>query len=157
MAENKTFYDIVKQYKGGLTLIMPSYDSTLPNKTVTIPYNVDRVRVPATFALGIYVDGALQQMYEQGYFKIEPEAAFKAEIAKVFAPVEDFAKIETDPQILEALKKGNRVKIKTLVEASEVNRENVLEIARVNKGDIPTSMIQYIEELFGVELTVDGE
>ena len=159
MSENVQtgFYDIVKLCQGGLVLNLPAYDSSSIDKRVEIPYNISKVRVPRQFALGIFVNGTLQKMYEEGYFKVEPVAAFEKEIATIFAPVDNKKKVANDTEIVDALKKNNRITVKKYVEESEVNRNNLILLARKNIGDLSTSMIKDLEQMLGVELMVENE
>lgn len=157
MTEQAVFYDIVKTCPGGLCLDLPAHDSTAPNRKVNIPHNVQKVRVPRTFALGIFIDGTLQRMYEQGYFRVEPAKQFEAEVASLFFPVEDKKPIIDEKQALELLTKGNRVKVRELIENSEVARMTFLTVAQDHMGDIPSSMISDLEKMLGTELQVVNE
>jgi hypothetical protein len=151
------FYEIVKLYKGGLSLDMPAFDVSVNNRKVTIPWDVKKVRIPRVFALGIYTDGTLQKMYEEGYFKIEPAAEFEKEVAAIFFPVENKPNVVEESVILEYLQKGNRAAIKKLIEGNDVNKDNVIFIARENIDTIPTSMVRDLERILSVELIIENE
>ena len=159
MSENVQtgFYDIVKLCKGSLVLNLPAYDSSSIDRRVEIPYGVSKIRVPSKYALGVFVNGTLQKMYEEGYFKVEPVAAFEKEAANIFAPIDNKKKVVVEEDILNALRKNNRVLIKKFIEESEVNRNNLIVLARENIGDLSTSMIKDLETMLGVELTVENE
>lgn len=157
--DNKTtgFYDIVKLCKGGLVLNLPAFDASVPNKVVDIAWNVQKVRVPRALALGIFTDGTLEQMYKQGYFKVEPVVQFEKEVAEIFFPVEDKVTIIPDEDIVAALTKGNRSVIKKIVEDGGVNKDKVIILARENIDNISTSMIRDLEKILQVELVVENE
>lgn len=157
MTEQAVFYDIVRVRPGTLVLNLPSYDSTAQNRKVVIPYNVEKVRVPRMYALGIFVDGTLEQMYKEGSFRVEPSKQFEEEVAAIFFPVENKANVLPQDKVLELLTKGNRVRIKELAAESDVNRTIILTVAREHIGEIPSSMIADLEKMFGVELTVENE
>ena len=150
-------YEIIKNTKGGLTLTIPSYDSSVGDRVFDIPYNQKSVRVPRVYALGIFVNPTLQRMYEQGYFSVEPRKEFEADVAELNASTERPVKVVDDSTIVEALKRGNRVKIKEIMSQGVVNKDKVIILARENIGDISMSMIEFLEKLLGVELKVDGE
>jgi len=151
------FYDIVKLCKGGLTLDMPAYDASSNNRVVHIDWNVKQVRVPRQFALGIFTNGTLTKMYEEGYFKIEPAAQFAKEVESIYYPVEDKIEIIDDAIILNALTKGDRVQIKQIIASGEVNKQKVVVLARENIANISTSMVRDIEKILSVELVVENE
>ena len=151
------FYDIVKLCKGGLTLDMPAYDASSNNRVVHIDWNVKQVRVPRQFALGIFTNGTLTKMYEEGYFKIEPAAQFAKEVEAIYYPVEDKIEIIDDAIILNALTKGDRVQIKQIIASGEVNKQKVVVLARENIANISTSMVRDIEKILSVELVVENE
>lgn len=151
------FYDIVKLCKGGLTLDMPAYDASSNNRVVHIDWNVKQVRVPRQFALGIFTNGTLTKMYEEGYFKIEPAAQFAKEVEAIYYPVEDKIEIIDDATILNALTKGDRVKIKQIIASGEVNKQKVVVLARENIANISTSMVRDIEKILSVELIIENE
>ena len=151
------FYDIVKHCKGGLTLELPAFDASSNNRIVRIDWNVSKVRVPRQFALGIFTDGTLTRLYEQGYFSVEPAAQFNKEVEAIYYPVEERVEIIEDAAIMQALTKGDRVKIKTIISSGEVNRQKVMMLARENIGSISTSMVRDLEKILSVELTVENE
>ena len=156
MAEQLNFYDIVKIAKGTLSLVLPSYDMTAPERIVTIPYNGKQVRVPRTFALGIFTNPTLETMYKKGYFKVEPADKFEAEVAEIFYPIEDKVKIVSEEEIIKMLQQGNRIGIKKLLEESSANRDNVIILAKEHLGEIPMSMITDLDKILGVELQVEN-
>ena len=49
------------------------------------------------------------------------------------------------------------MKVKEIADQGGVNRDKLIVLARENIGDIPTSMIKYLEELLKVELQVENE
>lgn len=157
MAEQAVFYDIVKTCPGGLNLDLPAYDSTAPNRKINIPFNIQKVRVPRVFALGIFVDGTLERMYKKGYFRVEPAKQFEAEVAALFFPVEDKEPVISEKDALDLLVKGNRVRIRELVESNEVARMTILAVAQEHIGDISSSMIADLEKMLGTELQVADE
>ena len=151
------FYEIVKLYKGGLSLDMPAFDVSVNNRKVVIPWDVKKVRIPRVFALGIYTDGTLQRMYEEGYFKVEPAAEFQKEVAEIFAPVENKPNIVEESIVLDYLLKGNRAAVRKLIEQNDVNKENVILLARENIDRISTSMVRDLEKILSVELIIENE
>ena len=160
MTDNKQpvgFYDLVKNCRGGLVLNLPAFDSSSINRRVEFQWNVDKIRVPRTYALGIFVDGTLEKMYKEGMFRVEPATQFEKEVSEIFFPVENKADVIGADQIKDYLLKGNRAKIKELVTTNEVAKDNIIIIARENIGDLSTSMIKDLEKLLGVELVVEDE
>ena len=157
MNTTPSFYEIVKLCKGGLTLNMPAFDASTQNRVVSIDWNVQKIRVPRQYALGIFVDGTLQKMYENGYFTVEPAAVFQKEVAEIFYPVENKVNVASDDEIMRALTKGDRVAVKKIVESGVVNKDKVIVLARENIGSLSTSMIRDLEKYLSVELIVDGE
>lgn len=156
MTEQLNFYDIIKKCKGGLSLIMPSYDMTTPTRTVIIPHNIKKVRVPRTFALGIFTDPTLEKMYKEGKFIIEPSKTFEAEVAEIFFPIENKVEAVEEETILTMLKNGNRKGIRELIQGSDVNRDNVVIIAREHVQDLSLSMIEDLNKILGTELQVEN-
>ena len=155
MAEKTNFYDLIKTTAGSLGLILPAYDLSSQPRIVDIPHNVKKVRIPRTFALGIFTDATLERMYKEGRFKIEPEKAFEAEVAEIFFPVEDKINVVAEEEIIKMLKTGNRVGIKKLLAEDSVNRDNVIVLARDNINDISISMVEDLNKILGVELQVE--
>lgn len=160
MAENiqvTGFYDLIKNCRGGLILNLPAFDSSAINRRVEFNYNVDKIRVPRIYALGIFIDSTLEQMYKSGMFRIEPAELFEKEISKIFSPIEDKIEVINTNEIKNYLLKGNRAKIKELITTNEVAKDNIIIIARENIGDLSTSMIRDLENMLGVELVVENE
>lgn len=156
MAEKLNYYDLVKNTKGGLSLIMPSFDMSTPERIVIVPYDVKKVRIPRAYALGIFTNGTLEQMYKEGKFRIEPVKQFEEEVAEVFFPVEDKVEVLPEEEIVRMLKQGNRIGIKKALEGGTTDRDNVIILARENIGDISMSMIEDMNAFLGVELQIDN-
>ena len=157
MAENIGFYDIIKKTKGSLTLHLPAYDLTSQPRRVHIPHNSTKVRIPRTFALGIFTDSTLEDMYKEGRFVIEPVKQFETEVGEIFYPVENKKVIPADEEIVKMLKQGNRVGIKKIIEENPGCRDNILILTRANLGEIPSSMLKDLSALFGTELEIEDE
>ena len=157
MAENIGFYDIIKKTKASLTLNLPAYDMTSQPRRVHIPHNGTKVRVPRTFALGIFTDPTLEKAYKGGKFIVEPAKQFEAEVAEIFYPVENKKTMLADEEIVKMLKQGNRVGIKKAIEENPACRDNILILTRANIGEIPSSMVKDLSNLFGTELEIEDE
>ena len=157
MAENIGFYDIIKKVKGGLGLNLPAYDMTSQPRFVEIPHNGKKVRVPRTFALGIFTDPTLERMYKNGEFTVEPAKQFEAEVAEIFYPVTDKVEMIADEEIVKMLKQGNRLGIKKALEENPACRDNIVILTRENIGDIPSSMVKDLSTMFQVELEIEDE
>lgn len=150
-------YDIVKKVKGGLALDLPAFDSSVQNMLVEIPHNVQKKRVNRVHALGIFTDGTLERMYREGYFTVEPVAAFEEDVASVFYPIEDKVVLPTDEELLLMLIKGNRKAVRTLIEEKgAAARQQVVLTAQEHIDDIPTSMISDLEKILGTELIIEA-
>lgn len=157
MAENIGFYDIVKKCQGSLVLTLPAYDMTSQPRRVQIPYNSSKIRIPRTFALGIFTDPTLERMYKEGKFVVEPVKQFEAEVAEVFYPVENKAPVVSDEDVVKMLKQGNRMGIKKILDNNPASRDSILILARDNIGDIPNSMVKDLNTIFGIEIEVEDE
>lgn len=151
------FYDLIKNCKGGLVLNLPAFDSSSINRRVEFKWNVDKIRVPRVYALGIFVDGTLERMYKEGMFRVEPANIFEKEVAEIFFPVENKAEVINTEKLKEYLLKGNRTKIKELITNNPVARDNIILLVRENIGDLSTSMIKDLEKILDVELVVEDE
>ena len=155
MAEPLNFYDIVKTCRGNLCMTLPAYDLTAPAREVYIPHNVTKVRVPRTFALGIFTNPTLEKMYKQGYFKVEPVKQFEAEVAEVFFPVEEKVEAISEEEMITMLRQGNRKAVKELVTGNDVNRDNLIMLAREHLDELPVSMVNDLNKILGVELQIE--
>lgn len=151
------FYDLIKNCKGGLVLNLPAFDSSSINRRVEFKWNVDKIRVPRVYALGIFVDGTLERMYKEGMFRVEPANIFEKEVAEIFFPVENKAEVIDTEKLKDYLLKGNRTKIKELITNNPVARDNIILLVRENIGDLSTSMIKDLEKILDVELVVEDE
>lgn len=155
MAEQLNYYDIVKTCKGNLSLVLPAFDLSSQPRAVYIPHNIQKVRIPRVFALGVFTDNTLEKMYKEGYFKIEPAKQFEAEVAEIFYPVENKVSAITDAEILTMLKQGNRKAIRELIDGNDVNRDNTTILAREHIDELPVSMVKDLNVILGVELEVE--
>lgn len=154
MSEQRNYYDIVKLIDGSLVLDLPAYDTSVNNKIIRFEHDTKVIKVSETHALGVITDPILERMYKGGYFKIEPEAAFLAQVEKKFYPVEA-PKAATTEQILNYLKRNNRKAIKDLVAESTVGAENVVSVATAHVDELTQSTIKFLNELLEIELVIE--
>lgn len=133
---------------------IPAYDNSVNEKILRFAHNTISLKVSPVHALGIITDPNLERMYKQGYFKVEPEKEFKAEVEKVFYPVETAVIFDRD-SILTFMLKNNRKALKDLIVENPVNRENVIDVARENIENLSQSTIKFLNELLKVELVIE--
>ena len=156
--ENKPiFYDIVKKYRGGLVLRLPAYDSSVQDRVINFKHNVEKIRVPRIYALGIYIDNTLLRMYQEGYFSIEPADVFLEDSKEINSIDIEPVKIYSKDEILKQLKSNNRVFVKNILKENDVNRENIITIVRENIDTLPSSLIKDLEKILAVKLTIEED
>lgn len=156
MENKQAFYDIVKQYRGGLALTLPAFDSSVNSRRIDFKYNTNVIRVPRVYALGIFTDSSLVDMYENGYFTVEPNNIFMEDLKEILYQEVEVKKVYDTKTLRDKLIQGDRVFVRECIKDS-VNRENLIIAAKENIGSISGSMIKDLEEMLKVELTVENE
>lgn len=129
-------------------------------RRIYLTKNNPKVALPEDWALGVFQDEGVYTMYKNGYFTFDDnESIAKAayENGVYFDDKLDFepASIDRDKIILEALHKGNRTEILSLVD--KYGNGLVQDVAIANLGDLSQAVIKMLENILKVQLVVDGE
>lgn len=147
-------FTIVKNIKGNLALRMPSHNYSSQDISFIIKDKVKSRPIPATYALGIFIDPVLETMYKKGYFSIEPEAEFRNLSAKNFYVIES-KKQYSGKEITECLLSQNIEKINKIIESGNFAKKQVLINAKEIIDQLNNNTINFLEEKYQVELTIE--
>lgn len=117
--------------------------------------------LPVDYALGIFIDNAAYDMYKKGIFTFSPESA-NEELVKLafengayFDDKLDFTpKTDHQKDILNILQSGDRARINKAVE--EFGKDLVKDVAIVNREKLSMNVVQMLENIFKIQLTMDG-
>lgn len=119
-----------------------------------------KVALPEDWALGIFQDEGIYEMYRKGYFTFDDndgivKAAFEAGV--YFGETLDFEPSNENrvKEILAVLKEGNRSKILDAIEKYDAS--TVQDVAIANLGDLSQAVVKMLENILKVQLVVDGE
>ena len=116
--------------------------------------------LPLDWALGIFLNDGVYSLYSKGAFTCDNnnglvEAAYEAGV--YFDDKLDFTPAETDytDKIAAILKKGDRSAIMNAVK--EYGNDRVKAVAIANAPVLTHGVIQMLENIFRIQLTLDGE
>lgn len=159
MSEIKN-YRIIKTIPGTVLFdIHPVSNPSLTRRIVLNKKNPQQI-LPQDWALGIFADSGVYSLYRKGAFTFDDNdsivtKAFEAGV--YFDEKLDFTPAKPDQEsfIFEILKSGNREKImKTIQDKGE---DVVKQVAIANAGELTQIVIRMLENIFKIQLTVDGE
>ena len=116
--------------------------------------------VPQDWALGIFWNDGIYNLFKKGYITVSDteeltKAAYDAGV--YFDEHLDFVPTKEDyaTDILAVLQTGNREKITNLIQ--EQGKEKVFAIVTAHKDTLNYNVIRMLENMFNIQLTVDGE
>lgn len=159
MSEMKVF-KIKKTVPGDVLFVVHPLSNMQLSRTV---YLTDRNPVqvlPLDWALGIFIDNGNYNMYKEGYFTFEDnQAAVQAayEAGAYFDDKLDFTPVKENHEeiILTVLKAGNRANIEAAIKKHGV--EQVRNVAIVHANELSVGVVKMLENIFHVQLVVDGD
>lgn len=159
MSDIKVF-KIKKTVPGDILFVLHPLSNTQLSRTI---YLTDRNPVqvlPEDWALGIFMDNGIYNMYKTGYFTFEDnKAAVKAayEAGAYFDEVLDFEPVSENHEevILGILKSGNRANI--VDSMKKYGDESVRNVAIMHVNDLTAGVVKMLEGIFHVQLIVDGD
>ena len=145
-------FRIEKNISGGLSLSLPSHNGMLPNKTVIMPHSQTFAIVSKTHALGIYLDPAHTEMYEQGYFKVLPEKEFLKAVEEELGIQTKFSLPLTNKEIEGAIRSQNRKQLNAWLD--KYGQKFAIKFADIFNAELeensPSSFRTYVAETFGI-------
>lgn len=128
-------------------------------KQIYLTNRLPQQSLPEDWALGIFANDALYNMYKQGYFTFDDNDALvkAAQVNGVyFDEVLDFtpASEKDIDNIYNILKKGNRPEIMAAMD--KYGQEKVKNVAISKHDSLPLGVVNVLEGIFGIQLTLDG-
>lgn len=159
MPEAKKQFILMKTSPNDVLFTLRSVENPQLTRLVHLTAKKPQQPLPLEWALSVIADQTLYGMYKKGYFAFDDndalaEAAYEA--GYWFDKKFDFkpAKKEDDDLIFSILKVGNRTKIEEAIKT--YGKERVKDVAISRAKELTQNVIQVLEKMFGVQLTVDG-
>lgn len=161
MSETNTIkvYKMKKVIPGDLLIILHPLSNPMISREVFLTDRNPNQMLPLDWALGVFMDNGIYNMYKNGIFTFENnEALVKAayEAGAYFDEALDFVPVKEDNSkiIFEILSSGNRAKIIKAID--DYGKESVLAVAVDKVESLSTGVVQLLESILKVQLTIDG-
>ena len=161
MSETNTIkvYKMKKVIPGDLLIILHPLSNPMISREVFLTDRNPNQMLPLDWALGVFMDNGIYNMYKNGMFTFENnEALVKAayEAGAYFDEALDFVPVKEDNSkiIFEILSSGNRAKIIKAID--DYGKESVLAVAVDKVESLSTGVVQLLESILKVQLTMDG-
>lgn len=161
MSETNTIkvYKMKKVIPGDLLIILHPLSNPMISREVFLTDRNPNQMLPLDWALGVFMDNGIYNMYKNGIFTFENnEALVKAayEAGAYFDETLDFVPVKEDNSkiIFEILSSGNRAKIIKAID--DYGKESVLAVAVDKVESLSTGVVQLLESILKVQLTMDG-
>ena len=161
MSETNTIkvYKMKKVIPGDLLIILHPLSNPMIIREVFLTDSNPNQMLPLDWALGVFMDNGIYNMYKNGIFTFENnEALVKAayEAGAYFDEALDFVPVKEDNSkiIFEILSSGNRAKIIKAID--DYGKESVLAVAVDKVESLSTGVVQLLESILKVQLTMDG-
>lgn len=159
MSENK-FFRIIKTTPNQVMFILHSVSNPSLSKLVRLTDRIPEQTVPVDWALDLFLNEENYQLFKKGCITVNDIEALKnaaIEAGVYFGDELDFtpAKVDDMKNILEIIKAGNRAKILKAIE--QYGEDKVKTVAMSNVKDLTSGVIQMLEGVFKIQLTMDVE
>ena len=161
MSETNTIkvYKMKKVIPGDLLIMLHQLSNPMISREVFLTDRNPNQMLPLDWALGVFMDNGIYNMYKNGMFTFENnEALVKAayEAGAYFDETLDFVPVKEDNSkiIFEILSSGNRAKIIKAID--DYGKESVLAVAVDKVESLSTGVVQLLESILKVQLTMDG-
>ena len=158
MSELKTF-TIKKTIPGSVLFILSPLSNQSLKKEIYLTSRMPQQILPEDWALGIFLDSSLYDMYKKGIFTFnDNDGVVKAarEAGVYFDEVLDFTPTEDNTgKILKVLKRGVRSDILNAIKnyGDDLVKDIVIKYA----NDLTTGVISMLENHWHIQLTMDGD
>lgn len=157
--ENKKYFVIKKTTTDDVFFYLSPISNSSVQKAIYLTKRNPNATLPLDWALGIFLDDSLFGMFRQGCFTFDNvEELTKAAIeAGIFFGDLDFtpAPANYNEIIFNILKAGNRQGILEAIDKYGKNKVQEVAVARVDS--LTTNVVRMLENIFSIQLTMDGE
>lgn len=159
IAAKKMAYKVIKTGPGNVLFIISPVDNPNIRKEVYLTNRHPQQTLPLNYALDVFLDDGLFNLYQEGYFTFDDPEGLKAEAVaegyyfdngKELKP----AKPTQENDILAILKKGVRSEI--LQACNQYGGDIVRNTATEHIGELTQSVVQMLEKLWNVQFTIEG-
>ena len=158
MSEAVKTFIIKKTVPGSVLFTLSPLSNQSLKKEIYLTSRLPQQTLPLDWALGIFLDNSLYNMYRQGLFTFNDNKGIvqAAREAGVYFDEElDFTPAEDNtPKILKALKSGVRADI--LKAIKDYGDDLVKGVVVQHANDLTTGVIQMLENHWKIQLTMDG-
>lgn len=159
MSEIKSF-KVTKAIPGDVIFVLHPISNPAISRTVHLTTRTPSQILPLDWALGIFLDNGIYAMYKEGIFTFNDnkelvKAAYENGV--YFDEELDFIPSHEDDtnKILEILQKGVRSEIMSA--RDQYGSDRVKEVAIANVTDLTTAVVRMLENIYHIQLVVDGE
>lgn len=160
MSENMITFKITKTTPGTVLFRLSPVSNNTISRVVRLTDRNPHQVLPLDWALGIFVDNEVYSLYQHGAFTCNDndglaKAAYTAGV--YFDDKLDFTPVKEDyvNTIADILIKGERSAIMNAVK--QYGNDKVKAVAIANAKNLTHGVIQMLENLFHIQLTLDGE
>ena len=159
IAKPLTRFTMVKNYRGGMAVMLEAEDFSTPIRRIDFKYDTEEKIIPLKWAIGTFVsDSAMRQM-EKGFFSFKEldELIAMAEGMGHYVPDSIKAPKITLRELRKIVKANNLGEIKRLFPGfSKKDKHDLVAMGKQLYNKLNMSVIQYIEKELKVSLqTVD--
>ena len=153
-------YKIIKVTPNEVLFDLHPVSNMALTRRIHLTNQTPQYALPEDWALGIFQDSAVFNMYRKGVFtfdKNEEIAKAAYENGVYFGDTFDFepAKPNRAEEILKVLKAGNRKNIQDAI--STYGIEEVRDVTLANIGDLTQNVINMLEQILNMQLVVDKD
>ena len=158
MSEVKN-YKIIKTIPGTVLFNIHPVSNPMLTRRVVLTDKNPQQPLPLDWALGVFAQPGVYKLYKNKAITFNDnsivEEAFNAGV--YFDDKLDFTPAKPDQQqyIFDILRKGNHQAILDLIE--EKGNEAVKQVAIAKSNDLTQGVVKMLENIFRIQLTVDGE
>lgn len=153
-------YKLIKTVPNTVLIELHSISNRQLAKKVILTDRIPQQALPLDWALDVFLDASLYDMYRKGYITFDDnDSIVKEAIAAnvYFDDALDFTPAKPDKveTILKTLKVGNRSEILKTIDS--YGRDSVLSVAQANIDSLTHNVISMLEGIFKIQFTADGE
>ena len=157
MSETRNF-TIKKTVPGTVLFSLSPISNQSLNKTIILTTRLPQQALPLDWALGVFLDTTLYNMYKKGIFTFNDNAALikaASEAGVYFDTNDDFQPCENNmPKIINALKSGVRADIMKVIK--EYGDDLVRDVVVKYADELTTGVVTMLENHWGIQLTMDA-
>lgn len=159
ISTEKRNFVLSKKVAGDVFFTISPASNPSVTRQIYLTNRIPKQSLPVDWALGVFMNPGVYEMYKKGVFTFDDNKAIQKIAQENGVYFDDYELDESETkdnstEILKVIKSGNRSKIANAI--NTYGKNVVKDITIANVSSLPSGIVSLLEELLGIQLTINN-